>query len=364
MLTTKMTFKRTKTIAYFVWVILLGFHLPSYGQTTPSVSILMYHHVSEDTPRVTSVTPEEFESHLQYLQENNFNVISLLQAVESIEENLPLPDKAVVLTFDDAYLNLYESAAPLLDEYEMPWTLFVSTEVILENPSSFMSWEQLRELHSRGVTIANHSTDHSHLPRRQSGESWREWESRMRNNITAAQSELEEKVGIQNKLFAYPFGEYNNRLREILAELGFHSLGQHSGAYGPYSDPQAIPRFPASGNYADLESLSVKMLALNLPTTDINFSDSLLTHSQRQPNLSVSIKLEDITPARLQCFIGGAAVEPNWVSEHRFQIQAANAIPVGRSRYNCTAPSNSKSGRYYWFSQQWIRPDRNGNWPD
>lgn len=356
-------FKEISASQLLLWFT-LSFSALTLQAATPSVSILMYHHVSEDTPRVTSVTPEEFEAHLQYLKDNDFNVVSLPDAIHAVEQGSGLPDKAVVLTFDDAYLNLYENAAPILERFEMPWTLFVSTEVIRETPTSFMSWQQLEELKSKGVTIANHSTDHAHLPRRQNGENWQQWEERIRNNLLAAQEELEQRLGIENRLIAYPFGEYNNRLRDILVDLDFHGFGQHSGAYGKYSDPQAIPRFPASGNYADLETLSVKMTALNFPTLRINFSDTLLTHSQTRPGLGITLEMDDIHQHQLQCFVGGEPVSPTWVDSNRFYIQANEDIPIGRSRYNCTTPSKAQPNRFYWFSKQWIRPDSQGSWPD
>jgi len=324
----------------------------------------MYHHVSEDTPRVTSVTKAEFEAHLQFLRDHDFQVIPLDQAIDAVENNKSLPDKAVVITFDDAYLNIYENAAPLLREYEMPWALFVSTDPIQDEPTSYMSWNQLRELKEQGVLIANHSSDHAHMPRTSPGESQHAWQERMRNNITSAQRTLTQQLGETPKYLAYPFGEYNNGLRDILIELGYHGIGQHSGAYGSFSDPQAIPRFPASGVYANLETLQVKMNALNFPTERVEFNDTLLSHSDSKPILELTVRLQDVSRSRVQCFIGGTPVAPNWVSENTFTIQAERELPIGRSRYNCTAPSDSLGNRFYWFSKQWIRPDARGSWPD
>jgi len=62
------------------------------------------------------------------------------------------------------------------------------------------------------------------------------------------------------------------------------------------------------------------------------------------------------------CYIQGqGSKQPTWLSENEFSVQADLALPAGRSRYNCTAPSKARNG-YYWFSQPWVRPKDDGSW--
>src|SRR5690625_4169900 len=76
--------------------------------------VLQYHHVSDTTPPSTSVTPELFEQHLDYLAAEGFHVASLPEIVAKLKKDEALPDKTVVLTFDDAYSSVYDIAFPLM----------------------------------------------------------------------------------------------------------------------------------------------------------------------------------------------------------------------------------------------------------
>lgn len=332
--------------------------------TPPSVTFLMYHHVSETTPPVTSVSPDVLREHLTYLRDNNFNVIGIQQALAGVRGETELPDKAIVISFDDAYQNIFTAGRPILKEFNMPWALFVTTDPIGDTPGQYMSWEQLQTLHNEGVVIANHSSDHAHMPRRLEGESEQQWLKRMRENILNAQQQLESRIGITNKLFAYPYGEYNNALKNLVAELGFTAFGQHSGGVGPTTDFQAIPRFAAAGIYANLRTLGTKMAALSFTTHEVHYQDTLLAHTTTRPSLEVELDTSDFYTSQLQCFISGKLHSPVWVANNRFRVVAEHDLPIGRSRYNCTAPSKAKRGRFYWFSMQWIRQDEQGNWPD
>lgn len=327
-------------------------------------SILLYHHVSDTTPRVTSVTADELRGHLQYLRDNDFTVIDIRDAIAAAKGEKEIPEKSVVITFDDAYQNIFTNGWPVLKEFGVPWTLFVTTDPIGQTAGRYMSWDQVRELHEAGVVIANHSTDHSHMPRRIAGESERAWLRRMRENILAAEAKIEDEVGVSYKLFAYPYGEYDNKLADLVAELGFIGFGQHSGGFGATSDMRAIPRFAAAGMYANLNTLGTKMAALSLPVKDVQYRDTLLRHDETKPELTLTVDTSDFHRNQVNCFIGGQPHSPNWQDDHTFTIQATEPLAIGRGRYNCTAPSRAKPGRFYWYSMQWIRPDAQGSWPD
>ncbi|WP_157957862.1 polysaccharide deacetylase family protein [Aliidiomarina celeris] len=363
---TKVGFQRARTVMVALLlasVMQALFANTAVAEAEPSVSILMYHHVSESTPRVTSVSPDELREHLAYLKDNSFTVIDIRDAIAGVRGEKPLPEKAVVLTFDDAYENIFSQGRPILNEFGVPWTLFVTTDPIGDTPSQYMSWEQIETLHNEGVVIANHTTDHAHMPRRKPNESEAQWLERMRANILAAEQTLEQRIGVNHKLFAYPYGEYNNALANLVEELGYIGFGQHSGGFGATSDFRAIPRFAAAGVYANLRTLGTKMAALSLPVIEAHYSDTLLTHTETQPVLELEVSTRDFHKSQLQCFFGGDAQAPEWLSDTRIRIQSPAEIGLGRVRYNCTAPSISDRGRFYWYSIQWIRPDTEGNWP-
>ncbi|ABZ74825.1 polysaccharide deacetylase [Shewanella halifaxensis HAW-EB4] len=332
------------------------------GFSAHAAVILQYHHVSDSTPAVTSVTPAQFKEQMQYLAENNFNVVPLSTVVESIKAKKALPAKTIAITFDDGYRSIANTAHPILKQYKFPYTLFVSVEPILKEYGEMMSWQQLITLSNEGAEIANHSWGHEHLIRKNADETDEQWLARIEENILRTEAEIVKATGQNLKMLAYPYGEYNQQIEDMLDKHGFVAFGQQSGAAGPYSPLTALPRFPVAGVYADLNSLKVKLHSLNMPVISQTNSDPQLPQGQWRPEIKVTLDMSDINASQLMCFIQGqGAKKPNWISDNQFSIQAELDLPAGRSRYNCTAPSKSK-GSYYWFSQPWIRPKSNGQW--
>ncbi|WP_350432324.1 polysaccharide deacetylase family protein [Shewanella sp. H8] len=343
-------------------LLLAVFSLSLLHYDANAVVILQYHHVSENTPKSTSVTPSQFTEQMQYLADNDFTVMSLTEAVNSIKHNTPIADKRIVITFDDGYDSIINNAAPILASHQFPYTVFISVAPIEAGYKGMMSWQDINTLSEQGVTIANHSLGHEHLIRRQGKESQDQWQARVEDNILSTEAEILKHTGQSVKMFAYPYGEYTNKLEAILAIHGFVGFGQQSGAAGEYSSLTALPRFPVANAYADLASLMVKFSSLPMPVIKQNISDPLLVSGKWRPKLILTLDIQDIYPHQVMCFIQGqGSKKPTWLSENRLSIQASSDLAPGRSRYNCTAPSKTKSG-YYWFSQAWIRPQDNGQW--
>ncbi|KFZ37554.1 polysaccharide deacetylase [Shewanella mangrovi] len=324
--------------------------------------ILQYHHVSETSPAVTSVSPAQFAEQMQYLAEQQFHVVPLADVIESIRQKRSLPAKTVAITFDDGYRSIAENAAPILQKYGFPYTLFVAIEPIEKGFGEMMDWPQLQQLAQHGATIANHSWAHDHLIRRENHETEQQWLARIKANLERTEAAIKQHTGQSVKTLAYPYGEYNSALQQLLTQMGYVALGQQSGAAGEYSSLTAIPRFPVAGAYANMETLKIKLMSLNMPVVAQTPENPQLTATQNRPELRVSLKLDDIQKSQFACFIQGQGKQlPTWVDDHTFVIRAEKPLPAGRSRYNCTAPSKSQSG-YYWFSQAWVRPLNDGSW--
>lgn len=108
--------------------------------------ILLYHHVSEDTPSSTSVSPSVFEAHLDYLEHHNYTVLPLVEIVSALRDGRPLPPRTVALTFDDGYESILTQAMPRITRRNWSFTVFISTDAIEQGYSGFMSWEDLRHI--------------------------------------------------------------------------------------------------------------------------------------------------------------------------------------------------------------------------
>jgi len=322
--------------------------------------ILQYHHVSDETPPITSISPAQFEAHLAWLASNAFEVWPLERLVDTVRVGKPTPDRVVAITFDDAYRSIYTTALPLLRRHGWPFTIFVSTEFVGANPDQYLSWDELKEMKAAGATIANHTHSHTHLLRRLDGESAEQWRARITADIARAQDLIRKHLGDAPALFAYPYGEYDGAVIEILESLGYTAFGQQSGAFGPAARFTLLPRFPMGGNYSGLESFATKMQTLPLPIEAVLTEP--LVDGDTTPALELTFTREGLRFHQLACYGPDGNPTPLMrTSGTTFVAQSEVPVPVGRSRYNCTMPS-AEADRYYWFSQLWIRKNPDGSW--
>jgi peptidoglycan/xylan/chitin deacetylase (PgdA/CDA1 family) len=322
-----------------------------------SVNILVYHHVANDTPASTTISPEGFRGHLELLRDNGFTVVSLTDALSTLQGDNPadLPDKAVAITFDDAYENIHTNAFPMLREFDFPFTVFVATDPIDQGFQEMMNWDQLRDLQEWGATITNHSRDHDYMVRHSPLDD--DWLEAMLDNVSHAQQRLTDELGDSvPRWFAYPYGEYNESLRDALVDEGYIAFAQHSGGMDASSDFGAVPRFAAAGVYANPETLITKLNSKPMPVNRDALPD-MLTDDTRP---SVTVELTDTSDMGrgLNCFVNSGWVDAVWEDDVRFTVTADSSLSDGRHRFNCT--SKARSGNFfYWFSQPWlIQTDR------
>ena len=334
-----------------------------------SAVILQYHHISNDTPKSTSISPKLFQQHMEYLEQNNFKIISLDTFLNHLEKKIQFEDKTVLITFDDGYDSIFDNALPILKESNFPFTVFINAKPIEQNLSQWMTWQQLKTLQKNKGTIANHSYAHQHLIRRLENESDFAWRKRIENDLLKNQKLLEQKLNITNKVLAYPYGEYDQlHLKPLLARHGFYGFAQHSGAVSLATDLQAIPRFAFGGNYGQMDDFKIKVNALPMHTKSVELlgtkgellSDHVLRSEEYKPQLRVTLESESIL-GRLQCFYSGQGKLEKEIKQKQAIFRLSKKIKPGRSRFNCTAPSKQK-GRFYWFSQPIIRSLPNGQW--
>ena len=355
-----MTQNRSKTVVRWLVASLAGLVLivsahaaeqPTYSSGT----ILLYHHVATDTPPSTSISPADFRGHLEYLRDNNFHVMPLNEMVQALRDGQQIPDKSVAITFDDGYSSIYDTAFPMLQEFGMPFTLFVSTDPIDQGLRNYMTWEQIREMSDAGVIIANHMVYHPYMLDREEGESDALWLQRQRNELLEAEAVIERETGQNHRYLAYPYGEFDPTIKDMLAEEGFTGFAQNSGAVGPGSDYLALPRYPLASIYANLETARIKLdsLAFNAeiveplsPITDL-----------RDPAVTLRFNPGPYNVSQIGCFANSQAMTMEWLdrSSGTVRISTDQEFSGRRWRYICTAPA-SERGRFYWYSVQWINP--------
>jgi len=330
-----------------------------------SAVILQYHHVSDTTPKSTSITPAQFAVHLKYLKEHNFNVIPLSEIMETIKKQQPLPDKTIAITFDDAYINILTKAKPLLNKFNYPYTIFINPSIIPEKPSSYLSWSQLKSLANEGVIIANHGFDHHSITRIPDELTQAKWIAKQTELLLTAEKIIKTKIGKSWRYYAYPYGEYSPAIQNWLKENDFIAFSQQSGAVGDYTNLTSVPRFPASMPYDDISVLHDKLNSLPFNIQLQGKAAETIFKYKQSTSITFNITANDFEKSGLSCYISGLGKQTiQWQSNSSFTINFNKDLPIGRVRCNCTAESISKPGRYYWYSKPWFILNEDGKWYD
>ncbi|MFO7680839.1 MAG: polysaccharide deacetylase family protein [Chloroflexota bacterium] len=216
---------------------------PAFLLPTPSganiwtlrVPILMYHYLSvppadADIYRTDlSVTPENFRQQMAYLAENGYTPIDFYQLSAAITAQTDLPDKPILLTFDDGYLDNYENAFPILQEFGFTATFFIITDLADQGAPGYANWEQLKEMAAAGMRIESHTKNHPDL-------------STMGRDgvifqVLGSQETIAAHIGYTPRYLCYPGGRYNAETMQILSELGlWGAVTTQGGAWHSFAD--------------------------------------------------------------------------------------------------------------------------------
>ncbi|MGH3265677.1 MAG: polysaccharide deacetylase family protein [Trebonia sp.] len=182
------------------------------------VPVLMYHEIADGsvTDSPLAVSPSAFADHIAYLRDAGFATVAAGELATVVANHAgALPDKPVVLTFDDGYGDFYTQALPLLQGSGYSATLFQTTGWVGERDKAkrMMNWRELAESEQAGIEIGAHTCTHPQLDQLAEGS--------MREELYVSKSLLEDNLGLRVPGLAYPYGYSNARVRRMARELGY-----------------------------------------------------------------------------------------------------------------------------------------------
>lgn len=210
---------------------------------TACLPIVMYHGVLDDPSRQGQyvISPAQLEADLQYIQKNGYTTVTMADLLAFVDNGTPLPEKPIMLTFDDGYYNNYLYADPLLERYGMKavispvckWTEFYSDTPGQSDHAiySHITWEELRAMAASGQwEIQNHSYDMHYCEAgkrkgtlRRASETVEDYAAALRADLTTAQQHLSTLAGATPTAFTYPYGAMCDEALPIIKELGFRA---------------------------------------------------------------------------------------------------------------------------------------------
>lgn len=202
------------------------------------VLILMYHSVLKDKRRASKyiVTTDELESDIEYLIKNKYSFLSARDIIDYTEVGTPLPDKSVMLTFDDGHYNFYTHVMPLLEKYDInaicsPVAAYTDefTKSNIKNSNyGYLRWSEIYDMFlSTHVEVGNHSYNFHSYDKGRNGASKRKlenmatYELAFKEDTEKAQNRCMAETGFEPVIYTYPFGAYTKESTEYLKDMGF-----------------------------------------------------------------------------------------------------------------------------------------------
>ncbi len=187
--------------------------MTSVPARTISVPILLYHQIQDDGNSRYILPVSDFRAQIKALAEAGYHTISMSRLAEVIRSGGQMPEKPIVLTFDDGYLDTYENAYPILKEFGFQGVVYVITGTVgTEKSYGYMQAEELQALVEAGWEIGSHSISHTDLKTSRLG---------MGTEIQKSKDDLEALLKTPIRTFSYPYGLANPWIEDRVKEYGY-----------------------------------------------------------------------------------------------------------------------------------------------
>ena len=327
----------------FIFFICLNISSSYASNIKNSAVVFMYHKFGVSKYPSTSVTINQFDAHIKEFSKSKYSVEPVEFIIDTIINDGDLPKNTIGISIDDADKSFYEVGWPKFKEMGFPVTLFVNTSTIHENNKNYLNWDQIRELVNEGVSIGAHSHSHYHMSDLSIDE--------VKDEIEISNNIFLKELGSIPSLFAYPYGETNEEIINLLKEYKFKvAFGQHSGVINETSNLYYLPRFSLNERYAEIDRVKFAANAKGLGVYDFIPTDPTL--SENPPYIGFSLLDEKLIPS-IDCFVfdsKGQVEKELFKFNERIEIRLKRKLTKGRSRVNCTAKGIDNKWR--WFGHQ------------
>lgn len=226
------------------YILKQGLMFGLYGMgtilTNKRPPIIVYHSVDESGSCI-SIRPQDFEEQMRFIKEKGYKTLTASEFVNMLKRDIPMPDRSVILTFDDGFENNYSVAFPILKKFGLKATIFLTTDYISRKCTwdkksdipdlPLLTWEMIKEMSESGIDFQSHTATHPHLPLLSDNE--------IRDELRRSRNIIKNKLGKDCNILCYPYAEFDKRVVYILKEEGYESA---FAGHPDYEDIYSIRR--------------------------------------------------------------------------------------------------------------------------
>ena len=227
-------------LRFFIAIlILLGFAVFAFYSKPSGIPVLNYHQINDVDENMLTVSTEEFETQMAWLEGNGYQTITVSELLDFLEGKGSLPERPVLITFDDGYIDNYQCAFPILKKHNMNACIFLISEYVSLYPN-YLTWEQLAEMQVSGIGFGSHTVDHNVLTELSPNS--------VNHELTDSKSLLEKRLGRRIDVLAYPCGFTNEYIKSRVNASGYRAaFTVNLGNVHPGDDLYALNRVPIFG---------------------------------------------------------------------------------------------------------------------
>jgi peptidoglycan/xylan/chitin deacetylase (PgdA/CDA1 family) len=212
--------------------------------------IFVLHRINDSKHPYTNTSTKELEKYFNYIKQHNYKTVKLSTLVKKIEKKENI-DKYVVFTIDDNYKSFYKNGLPLFKKYHIPFTLFVYTQATEGKWGDFMTWDMVKECAKYGE-LGVHSFTHPHLPKLSNKE--------IEQDTLKAINLFKIRISYVPNMYAYPYGEYDKRVKKIISKYFKVIANQNPGAIDLTTPVDDLDRIALTGKVDIAKKLKLKRL--------------------------------------------------------------------------------------------------------
>ena len=232
--------KKFLAVTVVLLLAAVGFIFWLFAQANNGVPILVYHRVSDTDKNPSTLTVADFDAQLKFLADNGYHVIAPDDLLEAWASGKNLPDKPIVLTFDDGHEDIYKNVFPILQKYNMRATVFIVTDHI--GMKDYLTWDVVRALQAGGfMDFESHTMSYKDLTTLKGDKLW--------NEIYGSKQAIEWALKKPAKFIAYPDGKYSVDAEDTSKEVGFRAgFIEDYGLAANDSNSYVLTRIPVLGS--------------------------------------------------------------------------------------------------------------------